>query len=62
MFKLQADKLNLNLPLICEEVSLIFRWLEVVYSLPPRTTLSRLKIRLRRSESVHHAPEGNTGW
>ena len=30
-----TDKLNVNLPLIREEVSLIFRRLEVVRSLPP---------------------------
>ena len=30
-----TDKLNVNPLLIREEVSLIFRWLEVVPSLPP---------------------------
>ena len=42
-----TDKFNVNPPLIHEEVRQIFRWLEVVRSLPP----SRLKIRPRRSES-----------
>ena len=30
-----TDKLNVNLSLIPEEVSLIFRWLEVIHSLSP---------------------------
>ena len=30
-----ADKLNVNPPLICKEVSLIFRQMEFVRSLPP---------------------------
>ena len=30
-----TDKLNVNPPLLRKEVSLIFRWLKVVHSLPP---------------------------
>ena len=52
-----TDKLHVNPPLIREEVSLIFRWLEVVHSLPPRMTSSRLKSGYEEVKvSAHPAP------
>ena len=49
-----TTELNVNRPIIHEEVSLIFRWLEVIRSLPPPGEFEKL--------NVHPAPQGNTSW
>ena len=50
-----TEKLNMNPLLIHEEVSLIFRWLEVVHSFPPLDDFEEVKA------SVHPTPRETQG-